>query len=618
MFLIVGTGLIAEEYMKCLIEFNIKYEILGNTTTKSDIISEKYNCVCYSGGVEKFNFDKEYDNVIIATPAHLLYNHLKLCILKCKGLKNVFIEKPGCLYTYELKDVISIKQDIQVFIALNRRFYSSVLKGKEIILNDPIKKLNLIFNEYNLMVCQKMFSNEIMQTWFSHMTKHIVDLAFFLTGIPDKLNVLNIDGYGQLGYYKKACIVNGNGITKNNIEFEYSSNWTKNGKWKMELQLESGRILSYQPLEDLKIINIDGTEELIKRNEIDIIYKPGYYKQINSFITNKENLLTIENHYSNQQIFHKMVGQTPDYNNILLIGCGNIGFRHLNAFSNTNLPLNMHIIELSDDNIKKANNYLKNYNNINVNFYKDVNEITEAYFDICTIATCSDVRLMLVKNIIKNDKIKYISNMVLEKFTFQSMQQFKEYDELITKFKNCNTFISSHARYVYDTDILDLFTNPKIDVSGGNWGLLCNSVHFIIYILYFITDFTLDFKQNSDIIDSKRNNFKEIYGRLYNDNINISCSDKDENICITFTENQHKLVIEVDNIVTFFHYENDILVSEFTKKFLHTSVYFESEYKNLLLHKETNLCKYDKGLLAHKIFFDAIKNLFNTELLPIT
>ena len=208
--------------------------------------------------------------------------------------------------------------------------------------------------------------------------------------------------------------------------------------------------------------------------------------------------------------------------------------------------------------------------------------------------------------------------MVLEKFTFQSMQQFKEYDELISKFKNCNTFISSHARYVYDTDILDLFTNPKIDVSGGNWGLLCNSVHFIIYILYFITDFTLDFKQNSDIIDSKRNNFKEIYGRLYNDNINISCSDKDENICITFTENQHKLVIEVDNIVTFFHYENDILVSEFTKKFLHTSVYFESEYKNLLLHKETNLCKYDKGLLAHKIFFDAIKNLFNTELLPIT
>ena len=618
MFLIVGTGLIAEEYMKCLIEFNIKYEVLGNTINKSDLISKKYNCVCYSGGVENFNFDKEYDNVIIATPANLLYNHLKLCILKCKDLKNIFIEKPGCLYTYELKDIISIKKDIQIFIAFNRRFYSSVLKGKEYILNDPIKKLNLIIDEYNLENNAKEISNEIMQTWFACMTTHVVDLAFFLTGIPDELNVLNIDGYGQLEYHKKACIFNGNGITKNNIEFEYSGNWTKNGKWKMDLHLESGKMLSYQPLEDLKIINIDGTEELIKRNEIDTLYKPGYYKQINSFITNKENLLTIENHYSNQQIFHKMVGQTPDYNNILLIGCGNIGFRHLNAFSNTNLPLNMHIIELSDDNIKKANNYLKDYDNVNVHFYKDVNEITEAYFDICTIATCSDVRLMLVKNIIKNDKIKYISNMILEKVTFQSMQQFKEYDELITKFKNCNTFISTHSRYLYDTDVLNSFKNPKINISGGKWGLLCNSIHFIVFILYFITDFTLDFKQKSDIIDSKRNNFKEIYGNLYNDNINISCSDKDENICITFTENEHKLVIKVDNVITFFHYENDILVSEFTKNFLHTSVYFESEYKKLLLHKETSLCKYDKGLLAHKIFFDAIKNLFNTELLPIT
>ena len=72
MFLIVGTGLIAEEYMKCLIEFNIKYEILGNTTTKSDIISEKYNCVCYSGGVEKFNFDKEYE-MLLSQPPHTYY-----------------------------------------------------------------------------------------------------------------------------------------------------------------------------------------------------------------------------------------------------------------------------------------------------------------------------------------------------------------------------------------------------------------------------------------------------------------------------------------------------------------------------------------------------------------
>ena len=311
MFLIIGTGLIAEEYMKCLIEFNIKYEVIGNTIKKSNHISEKYNCVCYSGGVENFNFNNSYENIIIATPINLLFSHLKLCITKCKDLNHIFIEKPGCLYTYQIKEILYIKKNINIFIAYNRRFYSSVLKGKEIIKNDKIKKLNLCINEYKLNEISKVYEKELMENYFTIMTTHVVDLAFFLTGIPNTLNVLDIDGYGELEYHKKACIFYGSGITKNDIEFEYNGDWSESGKWKIELYLESGKILSYQPLEDLKIINIDGTEELIKRNEIDTIYKPGYYKQINSFITDKENLLTIENHYNNLQIFHKMVGQPP-------------------------------------------------------------------------------------------------------------------------------------------------------------------------------------------------------------------------------------------------------------------------------------------------------------------
>lgn len=618
MYLIIGGGLIAEEYIKCLIEMNIDFEVLVNTDEKKKFLLDKYNHTCYSGGVENFKFNKEYDHIIIATPISLLYNHLKLCLLNNKHLKYVLIEKPGCMYSYQLKEIISIKKNVEIFIAYNRRFYSSIIKGKQIITNDPINKLNLTIDEYNLDNIAKQKSNEIMENTFTNMTTHVVDVAFYLTGVPKKINVLNIDGYGELYYHKKATIFNGTGITENDIEFEYNGNWTKNGKWKIELQLKSGKVLSYQPLEDLKIIDEDGCEKIITRNEFDTLYKPGYYKQINSFITNKEDLLTIENHHKNQNLYHQMVGQNPNQYNVLLIGCGNIGYRHLNSFSNTNLPLNMHIIELSDDNIKKANDYLENYDNVNVYFYKDISEINDSYFDICTIATCSDVRLMLVRNLIKNDKIKYISNMVLEKVTFQNMNQFEEYNKLIEKYKNCNTFISTHARHNYDTTLFNNFTNPKINISGGNWGLLCNSVHYIVFLLYFKNDFSLSFEKFSDIINSKRGNFKEIFGRFYNDDINITCSNHEENTTITFMENENKLVIEISNNVKFFYYEKEVLVENFARDYLHTSIYFESEYEKILLNKETNLCKYDKGLLAHKIFFDAIKNLFDTELCPIT
>jgi len=290
----------------------------------------------------------------------------------------------------------------------------------------------------------------------------------------------------------------------------------------------------------------------------------------------------------------------------------------LQVFINTRLPLNLFIVEINDENINRTKDYIKNFDNINVQFYKDLKKITNSYFDICTIATCSDCRLMLIKSIIENKNIKYISNMILEKVTFQSLKQFEEYEELIKKYKNCNTFVSSHWKQIYDNDKLNLFKNPKISITGGKWGLLCNSIHAIIFISYFKSNVSLKLDQNYNIIESKRNNYKEIYGKLYNDDIIISSEDNTNEFNITFTENNYKLIMKISNIIKFYYYENNILISEFTKEFLHTSTYFENEYKNLLLYKETTICSYDRGYQAHKSLFDSIEDLFNSELIPIT
>jgi len=230
MFLIIGTGIIAEEYIKCLIEFNYNFEIVGNSDKKSNYILNKYNKICYTGGIEEFNFDKKYENIIIATPVVLLFNHLKICIKECKDLKNIFVEKPGCLYTYQIKEIINIKKNINIFVAYNRRFYSSVIKGKEIINNDPIKELKLTIDEYNMKEIAKLYTSELMKNYFTIMTTHVVDMAFFLIGIPNTFNVLNIDGYGELEYHTRGCFFNGNGITKNNVKFEYNGDWSKSGK----------------------------------------------------------------------------------------------------------------------------------------------------------------------------------------------------------------------------------------------------------------------------------------------------------------------------------------------------------------------------------------------------
>lgn len=617
--LIVGTGLIAEEYIKILLALDCKLEVVGNTDRKSEYIENKYQVKCHCGGLENFNFENNsYQDIIIATPIELLFNHLNICIGRCQGLKNILVEKPGCLYTYQLEKILSIKGDINIFIAYNRRFYNSTLQGIEIIKKDPIKKILLTIDEYNLDKISKLQTDKIMQNYFTNMTTHVVDMTLYMSGTPGAILNNTIEGYGLLPFHKRGCIFKGICMTTNDIPIEYNGDWSRNGKWKIEIMLESGKILSYQPLEDLKVLEKGNDVKIVKRDKLDIDFKPGYYRQINSYISDKKNLLDLETHYKNLKIYHKMVGYTQQYN-ILLVGCGNIGFRHLQAFVNTKLPLNLTIIEINEENISKANEYIKQQDNINnINFFKDINDIKTAYFDICTVSTCSDIRLKLFRNIVNNNNIEYISNIILEKVVFQNMDQFEEYEEIIKKFKNCNTYISSHWNHIYQNKYLELFKNPKISITGGRWGLMCNSIHALIFISYFKSDFTLNLNPDYQILTSKRSNFKELYGELYNDDIRIVCLDNDNNMVITFIEGKYKLIVNINKTANFHFYENDILIEEFDKNIVYTSDYFKSEYENILLHHNTNICDYNRGKLMHKVLFDAIKDVFNSKLIPIT
>ena len=109
-----------------------------------------------------------------------------------------------------------------------------------------------------------------------------------------------------------------------------------------------------------------------------------------------------------------------------------------------------------------------------------------------------------------------------------------------------------------------------------------------------------------------------MYGKLYNEDINISSNDNSDKINITFTENNKKLIIKVSNVINFYYYENNILISEFTKDNSYFSSLIQKEYENLLLHKNTILCSHDRGNKAHKCLFECISNVFDTKLLPIT
>ena len=74
--------------------------------------------------------------------------------------------------------------------------------------------------------------------------------------------------------------------------------------------------------------------------------------------------------------------------------------------------------------------------------------IKEDYFDIVTIATCSNNRKQILNDIMK---YKYFNKIVLEKVVFQKL------DDFVDIYENKNIFVNSHYNKQFQSDFIDNF-----------------------------------------------------------------------------------------------------------------------------------------------------------------
>ena len=107
--------------------------------------------------------------------------------------------------------------------------------------------------------------------------------------------------------------------------------------------------------------------------------------------------------------------------NVIIIGCGNIGYRHLESIVNLNYNINIIIIEKSQKRIAqiKKKSFLFKKENIKIFFYnKIVNFDLNFYFGI--ISTNSFERLISVKKLLENNKVQHL---LLEKLLAYNYNQ---------------------------------------------------------------------------------------------------------------------------------------------------------------------------------------------------
>lgn len=306
--LLVGTGQMGIEYAKVLKQMGVKFIAVGRSQRSANKFEDETGTKAFFGGINKWLKEnkRQPQKAIVSVSGEELGN-VTIELLK-SGFKLILVEKPGGKDAKDIKKVAEEARikNARVFIAYNRRFYASVLEAKKIITKDGgVRSFSFEFTEWSHIVSKLKTPQVILEKWFLHNSTHVLDLAFFLGGKPEKVS--SYCKKGSLPWHSSGSIYTGAGISKNGALFSYQANWEAPGRWGVEVLTNKHRFI-FRPLEKLQVQNIGSieTEEVAIDNKLDIQFKPGLYKQAESFLGDKRNLCSIHEQADNLDFYNKI------------------------------------------------------------------------------------------------------------------------------------------------------------------------------------------------------------------------------------------------------------------------------------------------------------------------
>lgn len=292
--LIVGAGEIAKEYVKILLELGIQVTLVCRDNAKASNLKNSFNIQAYGGGCEKIlNESTEFfDFAINAVTVENLFE-INSLLLTSKKVRKILTEKPGALLTndFEALSKLSKELDVPLYIAYNRRYFSSTVKLKEILKEENPTSCFFEFTEWFWRINTANYSPVVINEWLLANSSHVIDLAFYLGN-----GVASLSAAGRKSNpHSKICDQYvGHGLFNSGAVFSYIADWTSAGRWKVEFSTKEGRYMLC-PLEKL-FFQKRGTLEYVEMpidNSLDTKFKAGFYLQVKDFITDKPTLKSI-------------------------------------------------------------------------------------------------------------------------------------------------------------------------------------------------------------------------------------------------------------------------------------------------------------------------------------
>ncbi|MAH61065.1 MAG: hypothetical protein CMF42_02105 [Legionellales bacterium] len=276
---VIGASQIARKHLDVLKDLNnvVVVGIASRTFEKAQAIAMEYDIPsCYKDVAQMIELEQP-DGILNLISADQMYSVTKqLLPLRVP----IFLEKPPGLSYAEVADLASIAEHFRTLnmVGYNRRFYSVFQKGKKII-EDHGQLLGVsIEGHERFWKIKDRLRSEIRSNWLFANSTHTLDLIDFFGGeiekcicFSNRLEEVKGDQFSVSVKYKTGALG------------QYVAHWYSPGGWSVKLYGEGATVV-FQPLENGKWIDKNFCEHEIKIDDVDKEYKPGFYRQMQTFI----------------------------------------------------------------------------------------------------------------------------------------------------------------------------------------------------------------------------------------------------------------------------------------------------------------------------------------------
>jgi len=319
---------------------------------------------------------------------------------------------------------------------------------------------------------------------------------------------------------------------------------------------------------------------------------------------------------------------------VILIGCGNIGSRHLQAIAKLKYNISVEIVEPSKSAQSLGKQRLKQikYDSSNHKFiwYESIAQLKNKS-DLVIIATTSHNRINLIEDVLKLGHKRFL----VEKIVCQSTTEYKKLLSLMKKF-HAKGWVNTNRRYfmAYQKLKNDLKNSKfvQMHVFSTNSGLGTNAIHYLDLFCWLIDELKIklngEFLTNKLFKNKRGTNFKEFFGTI------TGISKQGSFVSLSFFPSKHEsFIINIqseDRLVTIKElidqgYVNTFQGEKYLKfKFEHTSTLTKKIAHDIFTNDECLLPNLKDSYHIHielfRIFNRHMKTILNEKpkLCPIT